>query len=339
MLKQLFRSHFWIIVGLSALYSTYLIADIATQAVRLLLPPSAPYRLSHKHTSNMNDDVGSKLHARYALLNRDNLFDPNQKSIEPPKIVKKAKKVEPKDVVPTKACDPKGTYRPSNLPMALKGTSIASLSSYSVATIYDARRRKIVALRPGDIYRGVQICAIEKEEKPTNNPKNPKEKKYVFYVKLDRGQGRLEYLESGKGPGNGRERHITSMYNQFRKLRNTKVDLKGIRKTKTGQFSVKRSLINTLTNRLDWVGAQAAIVPYFKKGKAAGFRINHIRRNSLYTKLGLRNGDVIQRINGYVIDSPQRALEAYSNLTSASNISVDVVRKGKTKNISYEIKE
>lgn len=338
MLKQFLRSHFWIVIGSFLLSSTYLLAQTTTQAIRLWLPPSSPYRLPRQFKGDEDGDALTKLHAQYAILNKSNLFDPDQQPIVP--VVKKKPKKTKDDQKQksTATCDPKGTYRPSNLPLQLKGTSIASDPAYSVAAVYDARRRKVVALRAGDNYRGLLICAIEREEKPNNDPKSALQKIVKFYVKYDRGRGQLEYLESGKGPGNGRSRHISSMYNRFRKLRQTKIDLSDIKKGKNGT-SITRGLINTLTNRLDWVGAQAAIVPYFKRGKAAGFRIKHIKRGSLYTKLGLRNGDVIQRINGYVINSPQRALEAYSNLMSADNISVDIVRRGKSKNMSYQIKD
>lgn len=344
MLKELLRSHFWVFT-MSFLFSTsYLMAYMTTEAVRMWLPSSSQYRLP-RSVKKTSANLEGKLQAQFALLNKSNLFDPDQKSIVPRK---EPKKVAKKKVKAIKAvtCDPKASYSASNLPLQLKGTSIASDPSYSVAAVYDARERKIVMVRAGDNYKGIEICGIEQEEKlktvkvlEDGEEVSKKVKVMMFYVKLDRGQGKYEYLESGRPPGNGRGKYINNMYKQYRNLRNTKIDLSDIKKVKGGRFSVSRKLIQTLTNRLDWVGAQAAIVPYFSKGKPVGFKIRHIRKNSLYTKLGIKNGDVIKRINGYEFTSPQKALEAYSNLMSAGNLSVEVVRRGKAKNLSYEIKE
>ena len=44
---------------------------------------------------------------------------------------------------------------------------------------------------------------------------------------------------------------------------------------------------------------QARIVPSFKDGVAQGFKLFSIRPDSIYSKIGIQNGDVIKRISFY----------------------------------------
>ena len=88
---------------------------------------------------------------------------------------------------------------------------------------------------------------------------------------------------------------------------------------------------------LSKVATQARIVPSFKNGKPNGFKLFSIKPGSLYTKIGLRNGDVVQRINGYDMDSPDKALEVYQKLQDSKSITVEIQRRGKPMTMSYTI--
>jgi general secretion pathway protein C len=53
--------------------------------------------------------------------------------------------------------------------------------------------------------------------------------------------------------------------------------------------------------------------------------------------LGLRNGDVVRRLAGYELVSPDKALEAYASLRGAKSIPVELLRAGKPLTLIYEI--
>lgn len=113
---------------------------------------------------------------------------------------------------------------------------------------------------------------------------------------------------------------------------------KGITKTSDTEFTIPRQEIDNVLSNLNKVATQARIVPSFHNGKANGFKLFSIRPNSLYSKIGIQNGDIVQKINGYEINSPDKALEIYSKLKDAQGISVDLVRRGKSKTLSYSIR-
>lgn len=99
----------------------------------------------------------------------------------------------------------------------------------------------------------------------------------------------------------------------------------------------RRSIDEALSNPAALVGL-ARIVPAFVNGSAAGFRLSAVRPDSLLTHLGLQSGDLIERINGYELTSPSQGMELYTTLRERSVITVDLVRGGARRSVTYEIR-
>lgn len=113
---------------------------------------------------------------------------------------------------------------------------------------------------------------------------------------------------------------------------------KGVKKLGGGQYEIPKAEIENVLSNLNKLATQARIVPSFKDGKANGFKLFSIRPNSLYAKIGIQNGDVVQRINGFEMNSPDKALEIYGKLKDANKITVDLQRRGKSKTMTYNIR-
>ncbi|MFS8065653.1 MAG: hypothetical protein ACMG6S_04695, partial [Byssovorax sp.] len=60
--------------------------------------------------------------------------------------------------------------------------------------------------------------------------------------------------------------------------------------------------------------------------------------DSLLGTLGLKTGDQVKAINGFELSDPQKALEAYSRLRSADNLSLTIQRAGKDATIDFHIR-
>lgn len=113
---------------------------------------------------------------------------------------------------------------------------------------------------------------------------------------------------------------------------------KDVKKVSESEYEIPRAEIDNVLSNLNQVATQARIVPSFQNGKANGFKLFSIRPNSLYSKIGIQNGDIVQKINGYEMNSPDKALEIYSKLKDAQSITVDLVRRGKSQTLSYNIR-
>jgi len=112
----------------------------------------------------------------------------------------------------------------------------------------------------------------------------------------------------------------------------------GISKVNENEYAIEQKKIQWVQEHLNEVATDARIVPAFKDGKSDGFKLFSIRPGSVYQQIGLQNGDVIQKINGFEMNSPDKALEVYGKLRDAKSISVQLERRGTPKTVTYQIR-
>jgi general secretion pathway protein C len=113
---------------------------------------------------------------------------------------------------------------------------------------------------------------------------------------------------------------------------------RGIKKTGEHNYEVQRATVDSLLGNMSLLSRSARIVPEIRDGKAAGFRLFSVRPDGPFAKIGLQNGDVISAINGLEMTSPDKALEVYTKLKSASHLSVGLERNGQKINKEYNIR-
>ncbi len=82
----------------------------------------------------------------------------------------------------------------------------------------------------------------------------------------------------------------------------------------------------------------ARLLPNIKNGKQEGFIISEVVNGGLYHSLGLRNGDILLRINGLEISNPEVAIQAMSALRGMNRVGLDIIRNGKNMSMDYQIK-
>lgn len=108
-----------------------------------------------------------------------------------------------------------------------------------------------------------------------------------------------------------------------------------LRKTGPNSYEIEAKDFDATMGNLAQIASQARIVPAFEDGKSIGFKLFNIAPNSVYAKIGLQDGDIITRINGYELNSPDKALEAYQMRSTAKQLNIDYRRGGSS--ISSEI--
>jgi general secretion pathway protein C len=113
---------------------------------------------------------------------------------------------------------------------------------------------------------------------------------------------------------------------------------KGIKKTGEHNYEVQRQTVDSLLGNMSLLSRSARIVPEIKDGRAAGFRLFSVRPDGPFAKIGLQNNDVISAINGLEMTSPDKALEVYTKLKSANNLSVGLERNGQKITKEYRIR-
>jgi general secretion pathway protein C len=113
---------------------------------------------------------------------------------------------------------------------------------------------------------------------------------------------------------------------------------RGIRKTGEHTYEIQRGTLESVLGNMSLLSRSARIVPEIRDGKAAGFRLYSVRPDGPFAKIGMQNGDVISSINGLEITSPEKALEVYAKLKSASHLSLGLERNGQRITKDYSIR-
>jgi len=83
---------------------------------------------------------------------------------------------------------------------------------------------------------------------------------------------------------------------------------------------------------------QIRVVPQLRGGRNQGWKVFAIRPNSIFAQIGLKNGDVIQSVNGRDLLTPTKAFEAFQELRDANHLEVAIVRRGVQQTLDYEIR-
>ena len=203
----------------------------------------------------------------------------------------------------------------SSLHGALIGTAIADPTKYSLCQITNPDLNETQVYAIGDKYQGARIYGIEKERVLIDNA------------------GVNEFIDNSAAaaPNLGVTPLPQPVFGQ------TQPGGDGVKQLSENQYVVARAEINNALTNLSDLATKARIVPSFKNGVANGFKLFSIVPDSLYAKIGVQNGDVIRRINGYEMNSPDKALEIYQKLRDASRIEIELERRGETLRKSYSI--
>jgi type II secretion system protein C len=111
-----------------------------------------------------------------------------------------------------------------------------------------------------------------------------------------------------------------------------------VRKLSANRFLVNREDVNAAVGDINQFMTQARLRPNFEMGKPSGYAVSEVVPGSLMEKLGLRNNDIIKKVNGMAVTQPEEVMQAYAQLQRDSNIEVEVERSGRSEIFRYEIR-
>jgi general secretion pathway protein C len=72
-------------------------------------------------------------------------------------------------------------------------------------------------------------------------------------------------------------------------------------------------------------------------GKLRGFRAYPGRNRAIFTKLGLKAGDLVTAVNGTPLDDPQRSQDVFNTIQTSDRVTVTVERGGQKQDITLNI--
>jgi general secretion pathway protein C len=193
----------------------------------------------------------------------------------------------------------------TQLKLKLWGT-VSGLEKRSYAVIEDTQKREQDLYRVGDSVQGATVKAILRS-------------RVVLSVNGKDEVLAMEQLVGGtaaKGPARRRKPPVGKTG-----------------RVRTQRVSLRRSMINNAIQDVSKLMTQIQITP-----NESGLAISNIKPNSIFRRMGLRNGDILKSVDGQEIRSVDDALKLYENLKSADNVSVSIMRRGADRNIDYMIR-
>ena len=201
----------------------------------------------------------------------------------------------------TKEIEP--LLEPTSLKIALLGTVVGDRQS-TRAVIRDKGKKREDLYREGDTVQGAVI------------------KKILRGKVILRVGDKDEILTIEEGPASRSEK-------EYPKTR-------PVKKATTRMLS--RSKLQESLKDINQLLSQAKIRPHFRDGRSEGLAITNIKAGSFFADMGLKNGDVVQGIDGRDIESPDDVLEVYKKLTSGSQVELQIMRNGEERTINYKFK-
>lgn len=111
----------------------------------------------------------------------------------------------------------------------------------------------------------------------------------------------------------------------------------GIKEVGGDRWIIDRRTADAARQNIAELLKSARIEPNVTGGRTDGFVVKMIRTGSLLAQIGLRVGDVIRRVNGLELDSPEKALQIFQQLREAKNLSLRLERNGTPLSFEYQI--
>lgn len=109
------------------------------------------------------------------------------------------------------------------------------------------------------------------------------------------------------------------------------------RKNDEGGFVIDQRALETVLGNMGKVLTDARLMPYSEEGKISGFKISEIKQGGVFSLIGLREGDVLVKVNDYAIDSPEKGVQLLTGLKGETSLTLDIIRNNKAKQLHYQI--
>jgi general secretion pathway protein C len=106
----------------------------------------------------------------------------------------------------------------------------------------------------------------------------------------------------------------------------------------TGSYIIDQRVLNAALDNIGQAMTDARLLPSMKDGRVEGFRVSEVKPSGVFAMVGIRNGDVLHKINDLPVDSPERAIQSLASLKGQNRIKLDLVRDGQPTTISYDIR-
>lgn len=105
-----------------------------------------------------------------------------------------------------------------------------------------------------------------------------------------------------------------------------------------GNYVIEQRALNAALDNIGQAMTDARLLPSLKGDKVEGFRASEVKPQGVFGMIGIKNGDILVRINEFMIDSPEKAIQSFASLKGQSRIKLDIIRDGQPSTFNYDIR-
>jgi general secretion pathway protein C len=303
------KRYFWLARLLLVTLIAVLAADITKSYISAKL--ATPLAQRPPQASGTPNRPAQTAAANYQVISTRNIFNAN-----PPK----------EALVPEKPPEPPPVIKEiqvTQLQLKLVGT-VAGTSGRRYVIIEDLSKRGAQAVyQIGDTIQSAVIAEIS-----------------PMCVLLDRGDGPYESLcfqQDGETKADTRTAARPPPAAPPPPAASRNAD-EGIVQVDPGTWRLSRELLMEQLSNFATLSTQAQFMPYTVQGQPQGTRITRLTPGSMLQKIGLQTGDILQKMNGISMNSPEEALRAFQQLQSEATVRLDVLRQNRATTLTYELR-
>ncbi len=286
---------------------TYIIVDMFYNVATIQL-----YDLGGPKVIALSDvEMQGKQAARapeYASIVQRNIFGATEKVEAPPP----AEKVEPLE-----------TLQETSLQLSLLGT-IAGDTNNARAIILDKKTRSQDIYKVGDT---VQEAVIRQILRGKVVLRHGEKDEILAMVEGEDTADSSAIRKQSPEPTRTRSRNVSRQAPPEKMPEEIEVET----------VTIEQEVLQNSISDLNSLMTQVRIRPYFRQGRPEGLIVSQIQPDSIFQKMGFRNGDIIASVNGKQMSTPEEAFELYKGLQSGAEISIDITRRGQKRTLTYQI--
>jgi type II secretion system protein C len=304
MIKYLTR-HFWVIHILFIACAAWLISHISILFIEdrmLSLPRAAASKKSPPPPKNTPEPYD-----KYSPVTERNIFSPADRGQKLLPLEERKASLPGSGMTEAGKGSPTGSY-------VLAGT-IAGPEGYSWAILQEKGTRKQQIFRIHGNIGGGKIVSVTRKQ-----------------IQIER-DGRRETLTLSE-----EEAQPRASRKPLPQAPLPPAGKEEVKRLSANRFLVNREDVNAAVGDINRFMTQARLRPHFEAGKPVGYSVSEIVPGSLMEKLGLKNNDIIKKVNGIGVSRPEEVMQAYSQLQQDSNIELEIDRGGRTEILRYEIR-
>jgi len=222
---------------------------------------------------------------------------------------------------------------PKNLKVIKSGRSQLKLRAFSISAIFlDGKYSEVIVrdakggifLSVGDIHKGYRVKELFMDK--VIFTKNGDE--YYAFLSPDDEKAFKESIKKGQRytalDSNRKDTTGTMAKKMFEDV-----------KFKNGKYYIPKDLLLSYKN-LKKIFSSISIQVFRTKGKSK-FKVTRVASGSVFSKIGLKRGDFILKVNDEEMKTLTSPLKYFNNLDNIKNLKLTIERRTKLQELQYEI--